>query len=469
MLNFNKPVLTDTVKRFLFWNVAIFLIILLSFNIFILIITNYELTRGLDDKLKHELDNILKTFEVRNDSVVLLSYRELDENDFKYVKESSFFLQIFDAKKNVTIKSENVDNFEAIPLNIYEDQEDYSFYDLSSENEELRAVYRRFRNSEGKLVGHLQLSIFKAGANLILRDVIIFNLLSLPVLFVMIFVASIFLVKKTLSPINEIVQTAEKISAQNLNKRINYSADPADEIGRLRDTLNNLFERLEFQVNQISQFSDHASHQLMNPLTISKTELDYVLRKERNPEDYKNSLELLKDQTEKMIKIINHLLIISKHQDELIQQKTIYNLSKLVDDEINEDCYKVHISSQIEPEIYLRGNSEIFAAVINNLIENAIKYSPADPKVNISLKKNADVVELVVADNGIGISNEDKKKVFERFFRSNKAEELGIKGYGLGLSVVKSVLTQLGGHISIEDNKPQGTKFVIALPAVKFE
>ena len=150
----------------------------------------------------------------------------------------------------------------------------------------------------------MQLSVYRTEASLTIRDIIIFNLLSLPVLFIIVIIASIFLVRKSMSPIKEIIHTAEKISAQNLNERINYKAESSDEIGRLRDTLNNLFERLELQVNQISQFTDHASHQLMNPLTIIKTELDYALRKDRSIDDYRNSLEQLKEQTEKMIKII---------------------------------------------------------------------------------------------------------------------------------------------------------------------
>jgi signal transduction histidine kinase len=291
----------------------------------------------------------------------------------------------------------------------------------------------------------------------------------LPILFVIIIFASIFLVKRTLSPINEIIHTAGKISAQNLNERIKYEADSSDEIGRLRDTLNNLFERLEFQVHQISQFTDHASHQLMNPLTIIKSELDFALRKERNSEDYKNSLVLLSEQTEKMIKIINQLLIISKHENEPSSRKSLFNLSKLIIEDISKVFKNVNLSYQIEPDIYLRGSSEIFSIVIENLIDNALKYSISDPEVKITVKKTKDKIEVIVSDNGIGIENQDKDKVFERFFRTGKAEEIGIKGFGLGLTVVKSILTQMNGSISVEDNIPQGSKFIVRLPTVNIE
>jgi signal transduction histidine kinase len=466
---FKLSLLTDTVKRFLYWNVGIFLIVLLSFNLFIIIITGFVLDKNLDNRLRHETENILKTIVVRSDSIILLNNKELEETDFKEVKENSFFLQIYDEQGNILMKSKNVDKFLKIPVEHKTLSDNYFFCNLDVGSNNLRTVYYRFKNSYGKVIAYMQLSIFKTGMNLILKDVLVFNLLSLPIVLLIIFFASIFLAKKTLLPINKIIETAEKISTRNLAERINYKADPSDEIGRLRDTLNNLFARLEIQVNQISQFTDHASHQLINPLTIAKTELDYILRKERNAEDYKNSIELLKDQIEKMIKIINHLLIISKHEDEQRTQKSVFNLSKLVTESIERKFNNANLSFQVEPDIYLRGNSEIFSIVIENLIDNAIKYSGNNPEVNVTLRRIQNKVQLSVADNGIGIEDSNKEKIFERFFRTNKAEELGIKGYGLGLSVAKSIITQMNGSISVEDNVPQGAVFIIRLPEVRVE
>lgn len=207
----------------------------------------------------------------------------------------------------------------------------------------------------------------------------------------------------------------------------------------------------------------------MNPLTIMKTEVEFALKKDRGFEEYKNSLEQLKDQTEKMIKIINHLLIISKQEDEQRTPKSVFNLSKLVIENIERTFNNANLSYQVEPDIYLRGSLEIFSIVIENLIDNAIKYSGNKSAVKITLSRIQNKVQLSVADNGIGIKDSDKEKIFERFFRTNKAEELGIKGYGLGLSVVKSIITQMNGSISVEDNMPRGSVFIICLPEVRIE
>jgi signal transduction histidine kinase len=430
---------------------------------------DFVLEKNVDNRIKHEMENISKTIEIRNDSLILVSNRELEEPDLKEVRETSFFLQVLSSSGEMLISSENLRNYSPIPFNIKTLPDDYSFHNINSGSDKLRAGYLKFINQEGKVVANMQLSVFNSGSSSFVKDVLLFNLLSLPVVLLFICIASIFLAKKMISPINKVIQTAEKISTRNLSERIVYEAKSSDEIGRLRDTLNSLFERLEHQVDQISQFTDHASHQLMNPLTIAKTELEYILKKERSSEDYKGSLEQLRAQVEKMIQIINHLLIISKYRDEQNASKTIFNLSKLVWQTITNSFNGRNIISNIEPDIYSRGNSEIFSIVVENLLDNALKYSAKDSEINVFLKKSNSNIEFIVADKGIGIPDEEKQKIFQRFFRSENAEKLGIGGYGLGLSVVKAIITQMNGTIAIEDNKPYGSIFIVRIPAVELE
>lgn len=134
-----------------------------------------------------------------------------------------------------------------------------------------------------------------------------------------------------LAPIRKIIAVTRRISATDLSQRLDYEADPEDEMGQLRETLNHLFDRLEKQIKQIAQFTDNAAHQLMSPLTILKTELEFITRRKHSNPDCAQSFQVLIEQTDRMIKIINTLLIIAK--DDVVHQieSSIISVNKIID------------------------------------------------------------------------------------------------------------------------------------------
>ena len=305
-------------------------------------------------------------------------------------------------------------------------------------------------SDKGKSVAILQLATFEKQFEEVYNNLVTFNLYSFPILIIIIIFASIFLARKSFAPINKIIATANRISAGNLNTRIDYKAKPDDELGRLRDTLNQLFDRIEVNINQLSQFTDHASHQMMNPLTAVKTELEYILKKERSDNEYREALNKLLIQTDQMIKIVRTLLMISKQDNNNDISHSVFNFSNLVQKIIVTEFAKDNIQSSIEKEVYVRADADKFYIVVENLVDNAIKYSKSDKMVKVELTKNGSYANFIVKDNGIGISDIDKEKVFDRFYRSESAEKLGIKGYGLGLSLVKLLIEEAGGKFQLK-------------------
>ncbi len=240
-------------------------------------------------------------------------------------------------------------------------------------------------------------------------------------------------------------------------------------MGRLRDTLNNLLDRINSYINELSNFTDQASHQLMNPLTALKSELDYLLKKERTIDEYRSTIAELKNQTEHMINIVRTLLMITKSSHSIRQSKSVINLSKLINNDIQTFFRRNNINYDIENDIYIKGDSEKISMVIQNLLNNAIKYSPDGSEVRLKLYRENTFVKLEVIDNGIGIPDSEKHSVFERFYRSETVEKMGIKGHGLGLSLVKAVLDEIGAQIRISDNKPTGTIVTVTIPAIIVE
>ena len=463
-----KPLFTETVKRFTLWNVGIFLLILIAFNIFIILITHFILNENLDVRLQHEAENIMKSFKLNNDTVTIIDKKEFEESDLNKITAHPFFLQVYSESGKILLKSSNINLFGALPLNSRRNFDDFLFEDINVYGKSLRIAYYPLIDKSTKKAAYLQLATFKEEYSSILDQIILFNLFSFPLIIIIVVIASFFLAKNSINPINKIIETAKNISASNLSLRIEHTASSVDELGKLRDTLNSLFERLEKHIKQISRFTDQASHQLMNPLTAIKTELEFILKKDRTIEQYKGTLQLMQGQTDKMISITKTLLIIARADKAMNGYKNLFNVSRILGNTITESFANSNINLNIQEDIYLKGDSEIFKLVVENLIDNAVKYSNGE-LVKVTLKTSDGLSQIEVADLGIGISDEEKKNVFERFYRSEKVEKLGIKGYGLGLSLVKSIVIQFGGTIKIEDNIPKGTKVKISIPSVEIE
>jgi len=237
----------------------------------------------------------------------------------------------------------------------------------------------------------------------------------------------------------------------------------------LKNTLNSLFERLENQIEEISQFTDNASHQLMTPMTAIKTELDYILKRNYPVEEYKETCNILKIQTDRMILMIRSMLIMSRECNNCSEDTNVFHLSNLLSNEISNIYKTENVKFNIEGNIYLRGKSEYFSIVIQNLINNGIKYTPNNSNVDVILEVVDGKAELKVIDQGIGISDEEKPKIFQRFYRVESGEVQKESGYGLGLSLVESVIESMGGTIQVYNNNPVGSIFEITLPILKLD
>ena len=465
MNKFKLNYLTDTVKRFVFWNTLIFLAILIFFNIFLFILISYVLNENIDIRLKHEIERVISTIDVTDSSVVVKNFSELNEIDFQEVTETPYFLQIYSPDGKVLLSSRNLQFYKDIPIETSVESDDFSFKNLKAEDDKLRVSYLELKNEAGKTLAILQLSTFKKQFESINDKLIQFNLFSIPATILIVVLASLFLAKKSFSPINKIISIADKISAGSLKERIEFKARSEDELGRLRDTLNNLFERLETHIDQLSRFTDHASHQLMNPLTAVKTELEYILKRERTESEYKETLNTLLKQSDNMISIVKTLLIISKKEKGSESSKQIFNFTNLIVDKIQPEFSGYNIRYSLQEGVYIKGDSEKLLIAMLNIFDNAIKYSENQP-VTVELSINNDWGMLSVTDLGIGIPDQEKKKVFERFYRTEQSERLGIKGFGLGLSLAHTIIDEAGGRILISDNTPKGTIVTIKIPYI---
>jgi heavy metal sensor kinase len=305
-----------------------------------------------------------------------------------------------------------------------------------------------------------------------MRNLVIVFLILGPSLLMAAALVGFFLAGKAFKPIREIASTTRHITVNNLDARITVPV-AHDDIGQLASTINGMLDRLSLSFQKTTQFTADASHELRTPLTIMQGELEIALRGERSTEEYIDTLGSSLEEVERMSKIVNDLLLLSKSDmgQELTAQDPV-DLEILLDSllppfKLMAAEQNIKLSSSIESVATVFGDQLRLRQLLVNLLTNAIRYTPAGGQVNLSLKNVDSGVEIAVADTGIGIPEEDIARIFDRFYRADKARSRQYGGSGLGLSIVKSIVDSHGGTIKVDSVVDEGSVFKVTLPVTK--
>ncbi len=295
------------------------------------------------------------------------------------------------------------------------------------------------------------------------RRLLLTLLLAVPVAILTALAGGAFLARRAIRPVDQMAAVAQQITAQSLNERIKLSH--ADiELERLAESFNQMITRLENSFRQVRQFTADASHELRTPLTILKGESQLALNSHLNPDEYKELLRSRMEELERMARIVDDLLILSRADSEAVELDFhMVDLSDLVIEACEQlrsyaDAGRVNlVVEQVEP-IEIRGDSLKLRQMLRNVLENAIKYTPESGDIRVQLKaQNDGHCLLTISDTGIGIPASDLPRVFDRFYRVDKARSRERGGSGLGLSIVKWVVEAHSGKILIESHLGEGT------------
>ncbi len=220
-------------------------------------------------------------------------------------------------------------------------------------------------------------------------------------------------------------------------------------------------ERLDTSFRQIRQFSADASHELQTPLTILKGEIEVALRQPRSPEEYQEVLRSALEEIDRVARLVESLLLLARADAGVLRMDLQpVDLAQLVEDvyaqakSLADRRGITLLLGAVEP-LSVPGDHERLRRVLLNLVDNGIKYTPAGGRVTVSLQREGDWVSLRVTDTGIGLSPEDREKIFERFYRSPTARSLDEGGAGLGLCIARSIVEAHGGKIRVESSPGQ--------------
>jgi heavy metal sensor kinase len=298
-------------------------------------------------------------------------------------------------------------------------------------------------------------------------------LLAIPIALLLASFGGYFLAQKSLSPIAAMVSQARGMGAANLHRRLSV-ANERDELGQLAKTFNQLLERLEASFEQQRRFMADASHELRTPVAILQGEAEVTLSQpERSPGEYRETLSILREESQRLAHIIDDLFTLARadagqyrltlrdaYLDELASEALVRARSLAL-------SKRIVLQPAIEENLPIQADEALLGRMLLNLLDNAIKYSPSGSTVTLTCRRDAGRYLLSVSDNGPGIPSELQPRIFERFFRADKARsrsdgETG--GAGLGLSIARWIVEAHQGHLELTRSDTTGSTFTAILP-----
>lgn len=274
------------------------------------------------------------------------------------------------------------------------------------------------------------------------------------------------IIKNAFKPVKQISDTALKIKrSKDFSNRIKLEDSNDDEIHKMASTFNEMLDTVEEVFIHEKQFSSDVSHELRTPITVILAQSDYALQYSDTFEEAKESLEVINRHAKRMTNLINQIMELSKLERQKEIEKEKINLSNIVLQLLGDykpllESKNLNLVYNVEKDLRIQGNKIMLERVFLNILMNAVKFTKTN--IEVSLTREDKTAVLKIRDDGIGISEENKKFIWERFFQvndsRNKEEN---KGSGLGLSMVKKIVDLHSATIDLESELEQGTCFTI--------
>lgn len=430
---------------------------------FVLIVVVLSLVGGLSYQLS--IDSIEKNVVLQVTQVTeRLSKRQPDVFEIFESKEEFKNVSIYEMNGKYIVGQYNYDVVnipfeEGIPRRESIDGKDYIVYDT------------RTQGPPGKHEGFWIRGVESVSSTTLLgRSAIVIMLILIPLILLLTALGGYYITKKAFNPVNNIVKTANDISAQkDISKRIEIAPDSKeDELHHLSVTLNKMLDKIENLIKQEKQFTSDASHELRTPISVILAQGEYLLDIAKDEKE-RELAQTIVDKSKQVSKLVSRLLLLARiDQNRQKFNKEKVDIGVIIDvavDSMKELAAQkdILLFSNVPEGTIVDADESLLLSAITNLISNGIKYGNGSGHVSVSASKVGDKTEIIVADNGVGISEEHIDKIWTRFYRVDDVRNDEYGSSGLGLAMVKSIIELHGGEITVKSTPGHGTEFRIML------
>jgi len=301
-----------------------------------------------------------------------------------------------------------------------------------------------------------------------LGEILVVLVLGLPVIVVLAGVGGYVLARRALAPIDHLAGEARRITADRLHERLSVPNEH-DEIGRLAAVIDETFARLESSFDQLRRFTADASHELRTPLSVIRGIGEHVLRETRTAPEYKDTIGSMLEEVDRLTRLVDTLLKLSRGDAGTIRlAQDVLDLGDLTREVVSSMgilAEERQQSLQVVAAENVRVSADrlVLRDAITNVVDNAIKYSPARSTIGVRVEGDPHQATLTVTDAGPGIPAEHRERIFDRFYRVDEGRSRDMGGTGLGLAIAKWAVEANGGQISLE-TVTTGSVFRITLP-----
>ncbi len=273
-------------------------------------------------------------------------------------------------------------------------------------------------------------------------------------------------------PLNVMIRTTERLRPQQMNERL-PTRNTKDELDQLSEAFNRLLDRIAEYLTKRQDLLANSAHELRTPLAALRSTAELALSSDRSVDEYRELIESIVSECGNLEQLVNQLLLLSETESAHFESRgEVVDLSRITSEACDmfgavAESRGVELKTDIAEGVLVDGSRLHLRQLLNNLIDNAIKFIPAEGSVKVLLEQSPEKVCLKVCDTGVGIAPEEQQRLFERFYRGDRARrrDTPTRGTGLGLSICRAIAEAHGGTIHVESEPGVGTQFSVCLPS----